>query len=169
MKTMDSIGLKLCSYQAKLFEESLQRTECSSGIFIRRFMNSELSARMDRNGFLFEATNVWDAIDEVEMQYGTSNYGREKYNSEEMHWIGYIYRYWAYTHRMSSKRVYKIVKPDYLRKMYYPYHSLDPMQAIERLKEELHAEYDTDPTDIERGVRILREVRRRAALRAQSR
>lgn len=68
------------------------------------------------------------------------------------------------------------VKPDYLRKVYLPYHSLDPLQAIERMEEELGLEplqvserveeelrrdFDS-PTDIARGVRIMHKIRGRS-------
>ena len=55
MRKIDSLGLKLCSFQAQLFEESLSKCECSSRIFARRFLNSDLAKRMDNDGFLFEA------------------------------------------------------------------------------------------------------------------
>ena len=161
MKKMDSLGLKMCSYQAALFEKSLEDTDCSSKIFIRRFMNSNLAKRMDNVGFMFDAMDIFDAINEVETQYGASTYGIEKFNVEEMHWIGYIYRYWAYVSEKSSKQIYKIIKPDQLRKLYFPYHSLDPLQAIERMMEELGLENSVAMDDISRGVIALRKVRNR--------
>lgn len=159
MRTMDSLGLKLCSYQAVLFEQSIEQTNCSSKIFIRRFMNSNLAKRMDSVGFLFDSLAVSDAIDEVEDQYGASTYGAEKFSIEEMHWIGYIYRYWAYVSGKTSKQLYKIVKPEQLRKRYFPYHSLDPQQAIDRIKEEIEPEGQSEMDDIAKGVIALRKVR----------
>ena len=47
MKEMDSYGLKLCKFQAELFERSINAAECSSAIFIRRFMLSDLAKRFD--------------------------------------------------------------------------------------------------------------------------
>lgn len=158
MRKMDSLGLKICSYQANLFEESLKKTECSSKIFIRRFMNSHLASRIDKAGLLFESLDIQDAIDEIENQYGASTYGIEKFTIEELHWIGYIYRYWSYTSEKSSKQIYKLVKPDQLRKLYFPYHSLDPLQAIERIQEELITD-NQSIDDISRGVIALRKVR----------
>ena len=52
-----------------------------------------------------------------------------------MHWIGYMYRYWAYTYEQSSKHLFKYIKPEKLRALYFPYHSLDPAQAIDRILE----------------------------------
>lgn len=158
MREMDSIGLKICSYQAVLFEKTILETNCSSRVFIRRFMNSELAKRMDKLGFIYNALEISDAIKEIENQYGASTYGVEKFSVEEMHWIGYIYRYWAYVTEKSSKQIYKMVKPDELRKLYFPYHSLDPMQAIDRIMEGLSLG-EEEMTDIEKGVIALRKVR----------
>lgn len=159
MKEIDSLGLKMCRYQAALFDASLPYTNCSSKIFIRRFMNSELAKRMDSNGILFDSLDITDAIREIELQYGVSSYGTERFGAEELHWIGYIYRYWAYISGMSSRQIYRIMKPEQLRKLYFPYHSLDPLQAIERIMEETEAGEQEDITDIARGVAALRKVR----------
>ena len=160
MREMDLPGLKICSYQAELFEASVNSTGCSSKIFIRRFMNSELAGRMDSIGFLFDSLDIPDALAELDAQYGTSTYGIEKFSAEEMHWIGYIYRYWAYTHELSSRQLYREIKPDKLRKLYFPYHSLDPLQAIERIREELEPGAEVED-DIARGVAVYRKVLKR--------
>ena len=159
MKNMDSLGLRICSYQSRLFENSIKQTECSSKIFIRRFMNSDLAKRMDNVGFVFDSEDVSDAIIEVETQYGVSSYGKEKFSVEEMHWIGYIYRYWAYISGKSSKQLYKLIKPEKLKKLYFPYHSLDPQQAIDRIVEEIEPKEQRGLSDIEKGVMALRKVR----------
>lgn len=159
MKEMDYLGLKMCNYQALLFEASVENTGCSSKIFIRRFMNSELANRMDKTGLMFESLDIVDAIGELEAQYGVSDYGIEKFSTEELHWIGYIYRYWAYVSEKSSKQLYKIIKPEKLRKLYFPYHSLDPLQAIERIADETGIKSDDDIGDISKGVIALRKVR----------
>ena len=65
MRKMDSLGLKMCSYQAMLFEKSIDSTNCSSKIFIRRFMNSKLAKRMDNAGFMFDSLDIADAIKEI--------------------------------------------------------------------------------------------------------
>ncbi|MCF0111786.1 MAG: antitoxin [Erysipelotrichaceae bacterium] len=161
MRKMDALGLKLCGYQAKMFERSLEDCECGSRIFVRRFMNSEFAKRMDRDGFLYESLDVTDALKEIENQYGVSSYGTDKFSAEEMHWIGYIYRYWSYVTEKSSKQIYKMMKAEELKKLYSPYHTLDPMQAIERMTETVDFEKRKEAGDIERGVIVLRKVRRK--------
>ena len=159
MRKIDSLGLKLCSFQAQLFEESLDKCECSSRIFVRRYLNSNLAKRMDNGGFLFESLTITDALDEINQQYGESTYGKEKYTVEQMHWIGYIYRYWSYTYELTSKQIYKKIKPEQMKKLYFPYHSLDPRQAIERILEATGIEATNESDDISRGVIILRKVK----------
>ena len=156
MKEMDSYGLKLCKFQAELFRQSVESAECSSAIFIRRFMLSDLAKRLDKEGILFEAIDLADAFLEIETQFGPSKYGKIKFGKEELYWSGYIYRYWAYMTGESSRQLYKIIKPDELRKLYFPYHSLDPEQAIERIRESKNL---TEEDEINRGVRILRRIR----------
>ena len=54
--------------------------------------------------------------------------------------------------------MYKIIKPDELRKLFFPYHSLDPEQAIERIME---AKGMDEKNEIARGVEIMRRVRKK--------
>lgn len=157
MRKIDTYGLKLCNFQAELFQKSLTETKCSSKIFIRRFMLSDLATRMDTDGFLFDAIDITDALNEIEEQFGPSDYGTVKFSAEELYWTGYIYRYWSYISQKNSKQIYQIVKPDELQKLYFPYHSLDPEVAIERIKE---AKNIHEVDEITRGVEILRKIRK---------
>ena len=77
MKKIDSLGLKMCKYQANLFEYSQKNAACSSKIFIRRFMNSDLAKRMDSVGFMFDSLEIPDAIIEIES-------GKRKVSAEEL-------------------------------------------------------------------------------------
>ena len=106
--------------------------------------------------------SIDDAFYELDQQYGKTSYGQIKYDPEEMYWIGYIYRYWAYTHKKSSKQLFKIVKPEELRKVFFPFHSLDPSQAIERIMESKGIK---EEDDISRGVEIMRRIRKKHAVK----
>jgi hypothetical protein len=51
------------------------------------------------------------------------------------------------------------IKPAELRLLYYPYHSLDPEQAIERILEAKGISLQNTEIEItERGVKILRNL-----------
>ena len=155
MNSFDDIGLKLCRFQGNLFSLSAEKVACSSAVFIRRFMNSAYAARLDHNGIISEILNEESAFEEVEAEYGRSSYGSEMYRTEELYWIGYIYRYWCYTKGKSSKEVYKVIKPSELKGLYLPYHSLDPAQAIERI---LEAKGLSEEDYTKRGVEIMRRI-----------
>ena len=155
MNIMDDIGIRLCRIQGETFSLSIEKTKCSSAIFIRRFMNSSFASRLDNGGFVTEIFDPEIIFEELEYEYGTSDYGKEKYSTEELYWMGYIYRYWCYSRNLTSKQVYKIVKPKELRGLYFPYHSLDPKQAIDRI---LEAKDISESDYTKRGVEILRRI-----------
>ena len=135
MKKIDKDGLILCDIQAKAFEISITAMNTSSEIFVRRFMNSKIAKEMDNLSVLQDNLQAKDILDRIDEEYGKSDYGSVKYTKNEMYWIGYLYRYFAYTYNMSSIQVYKIVKPKELRGLFLPYHTMDTAQAIERIIE----------------------------------
>ena len=136
MIKIDRDGLTLCKLQGELFENSIKYVNQSSSIFIRRFMNSNIARTFDSKDILND-TKPFEMIYEIiDDEFGKSEYGSKKYGSESLFWIGYIYRYFSYTYNLSSKQVYKMIKPDELNERYYVYHTFDPAFAIERILEE---------------------------------
>ncbi|MBR1893351.1 MAG: antitoxin [Lachnospiraceae bacterium] len=135
MKKIDKDGLLLCDLQAKAFEMSCESLSVSSAIFIRRFMHSDIAKEMDNLAVLQTNLQAKDILDRVNEEYGVSEYGSVKYTPNELYWIGYIYRYYAYTYDRTSTQVYRTVKPKELRGLFLPYHTLDPAQAIDRILE----------------------------------
>ncbi|MBQ9155990.1 MAG: antitoxin [Eubacterium sp.] len=162
MKSMDRDGLFLCDLQAKTFEESIDVVPVSSEIFIRRFMNSEAARSLDSGYALQVITQPEDIFIQIEEQYGPSNYGSVKYSHNEMAWIGYLYRYFAYTYELSTLQVYKIVKPKELRDLFLPYHTLDTSQAIERILE-AKGMLLTQEEELKRQYEIFRRIRKGGA------
>lgn len=159
MKKIDKDGLLLCELQAKTFEMSIDATEVSSEIFIRRFMNSQISKSIDSCEILQTNMQAKDILERVEEQYGKSNYGSKRYTKNELYWIGYIYRYFSYTYEKSSVQIYKIVKPKELRALFLPYHTLDPSQAIERILEAKNLFIVDDKAEIGRQYKIYKSIR----------
>ena len=155
MREFDEIGLKLCKMQAEIFKASALKERCSSPIFIRRFMYSQVAQRMDLDGFIFEACDVNQVFEEINEEFGDTSYGKEKYTESELYWIGYIYRYWSYTYQKTSRQIFKTIKPKELRDLYFPYHSLDPAQAIERIME---AKAIDEKDMIAKGVIIMKKI-----------
>lgn len=159
MKKIDKDGLMLCELQAKTFEMSIDATEVSSEIFIRRFMNSQISKSIDSCEILQTNMHAKDILERIEEQYGKSNYGSKRYTKNELYWIGYIYRYFSYTYEKSSVQIYKIVKPKELRALFLPYHTLDPSQAIERILEAKNLFIVDDKAEIVRQYKIYKSIR----------
>ena len=149
----------LCELQAKTFEMSIDATEVSSEIFIRRFMNSQISKSIDSCEILQTNMHAKDILERIEEQYGKSNYGSKRYTKNELYWIGYIYRYFSYTYEKSSVQIYKIVKPKELRALFLPYHTLDPSQAIERILEAKNLFIVDDKAEIVRQYQIYKSIR----------
>ena len=135
MKKIDRDGLLLCEMQAKAFELSAVEQNTSSAVFIRRFMNSDVAKQLDNMAVLQSNMQSADILKLIDEEYGKSEYGSVKYSLNELYWIGYIYRYYAYTYDKTSRQVYKIVKPKELRDLFLPYHTMDPAQAIDRILE----------------------------------
>lgn len=159
MRKISKDGLLLCKLQAEAFENSIDKMDTSSEIFIRRFMKSEIAKRLDNESVLESNIQANDILELINEEYGISNYGSVKYTRNEIYWIGYIYRYFASTYEMSSTQVYKIVKPKELRGLFLPYHTMDPAQAIERILEAKNMIVDEE-AELKRQYEIFRRIRK---------
>ena len=160
MKKIDNDGLVLCEIQAKAFELSCDEQNTSSEIFIRRFMNSEVAKRLDNMTLLQSNIQAADLLVLIDEEYGRSDYGSVKYSPNELYWIGYIYRYFAYTYDKTSKQVYKTVKPKELRGLFLPYHTMDPAQAIDRSLEAKGLANENDDEE-KRQFEIYKRIRKK--------
>lgn len=159
MKKISKDGLLLCELQAEAFENSIDKTDTSSEIFIRRFMKSEIAKRFDNESVLESNIQPNDILELINEEYGISDYGSVKYKRNEIYWIGYIYRYFAFTYDISSAQVYKIVKPKELRGLFLAYHILDPAQAIERILEAKGMLIDEEE-ELKRQYEVFRRIRK---------
>ena len=128
---MDSIQLKLCDIQGRLFEQS---TDYASEGFIRDFMNSEVAAHLDSPYNKLQWMGEEYLMDELgdEKMLGTDG---EKYSPEVLYWIGYLYRYWACTRGEKSKRIYRQAPAKTMKRNYMAFHTFDPDVAIDDLIE----------------------------------
>ena len=159
MKKIDRDGLLLCEMQAKAFELSAVEQNTSSAVFIRRFMNSDVAKQLDNMAVLQSNMQSADILKLIDEEYGKSEYGSVKYSLNELYWIGYIYRYYAYTYDKTSRQVYKIVKPKELRDLFLPYHTMDPSQAIDRILE-AKGLANTDDYEERRQFEIFKRIRK---------
>lgn len=71
---IDKDGLLLCELQATAFENSIDKMESSSEIFIRRFMRSKIAKRLDNESVLESNIQANDILQLVDEEYGVSDY-----------------------------------------------------------------------------------------------
>ena len=109
MRKISKDGVILCTLQAETFEKSVEKMDTSSEIFIRRFMKSEVAKRFDNESILESNIQANDILELINEEYGISNYGSVKYTRNEMFWIGYIYRYFAFTYNMTSAQILSLI------------------------------------------------------------
>lgn len=146
--------LILCKLQAKIFELSVESTNYSSPIFIRRFMLSNFAKSFDNKSYLNQSNNLEDAFEELDDEYGISNYGKTKYSKDEMFWIGYIYRAISITFNYSSKYVYKLFPANIIINYYPIYHTFDIVEAAERMIEEKEVDLSSNQ---EKALKYMRK------------
>ena len=137
MRAFDHSGLLLAEYQGKLFEKS-NELNCSSGIFIRRFLHSDLLNRLDNNRPSSVSLDVSEGIISILEQFGDTDYRKEKYSGSALFWIGYMYRYISYTRELSTRFVAKLFHHSQMNDVYYSFHTQDPEWCIRSLLEINH-------------------------------
>lgn len=137
LKEFDHNGLLLAEYQGKIFEKSLE-LNCSSAIFIRRFLHSNLLEELDKNLSVLLSLDPDEAIQSLLEQYGDSNYGKVKYSRESLFWMGYMYRYISYTREERTPFVMKTFTHKQMNDVYYVFHTQDPEWVIRSLLEMNH-------------------------------
>ena len=134
MKTFDHDGLLLAEYQGKIFEKSTE-LRCSTAVFLRRFLHSDLLKKMDLNDVTSLSLDVNEGMESIQDQFGESDYGKNKYSKSAMFWIGYIYRYLSYTRGVTTKFVMRLFPYKQLNDVYYSFHTQDPEWCVHSLLE----------------------------------
>ena len=134
MKPFDHDGLLLAKHQGMLFEKSAE-LRCSTPIFLRRFLHSDYLKKLDRNEVASLSLDVNEALNSIENQFGSSDYGKIKYAANALFWIGYMYRYIAYTREESTRFVMHLFPYSQLNDVYYSFHTQDPEWCVRSLLE----------------------------------
>lgn len=132
MREFDHNGLLLAEYQGKLFEKSNDLT-CSTAIFLRRFLHSDLLKSLDTNNPSLLSLDVNEGITSIIQQFGDTDYGKIKYSRSSLFWMGYMYRYISYTREVSTKFVMDLFAYKQLNDVYYTFHTQDPEWCIRSL------------------------------------
>ncbi len=132
---MTSIELQLCDIQGRLFKLSAQRG-INSTEFIKVFMKSATAKALDstynRMQWAGEEYLLEEVIDETGERFEKQG---EVYTDELIYWIGYIYRYWHYVTRESSKEIYKYAPVKIMKQNYARLYLMTPEEVIVQLRE----------------------------------
>ncbi len=156
MKEFDREGLEFAEFQGRVFTESLERSQTSSPIFLRRFFLSDFVYRIDQIPAVLLAMDVNEAFREIDKQYGPSNYGKTKYDADALYWLGYFLRYICYTREISSRLAYRLFDVNEIYSSYAIYHTQNEEWCLAHLLSEYgYTEKIFDPN--ERFKALLRE------------
>lgn len=150
MRDFDTNGIRLCEYQGKLFEASVDRFNCSTSVFLRRFFYSDLLEKIDKNNSAIISLDVNEGLDEIENQFGETDYGKVKRTKDSLFWLGYFYRYISYTRGVRTQFLMKTFKYDKLFELYEVYHTQDVEWCISNLLEL----YDLDENFLDNNYRF---------------
>lgn len=131
---MDSIELKICDIQGRLFELSAKR-KYGSDNFVKLFMNSDTAKALDSRYNRMQWAGEEYLLEEVVSELKIIDLTGEIFSENVLYWIGYIYRYWHYYSGESSAKIYKQAPVKTMRRNYMMFHTMDPAAAIENLKE----------------------------------
>ena len=134
MREFDYNGFLLAEYQAKLFEKSVD-LNCSSPVFLRRFLHSDLVNILDENDSTILPLDVNEGIKSIMGQFGDTSYGKNKYSKSSLFWMGYMYGYIAYTREQSMSFVMKLFKHQQMNDVYYSFHTQGLEWCISNLLE----------------------------------
>ena len=132
---MNTLELKLCDIQGRLFELSADKNY-SSESFIKFFMKSDIAKSLDSSfnhmqwaGEEYLLAEISDSAGDELLEDG------QIFSKDVLYWIGYIYRYWHYHTGEESAKIYKQAPVKTMARNYLMFHTMDPTMAIENLKE----------------------------------
>ena len=135
LTVMNAFDLKVCDVQGRLFELSA-KAEYNSEKFIKSFMKSEVAKHLGSSfnhmqwaGEEYLLAEIADSAGEVLCEDG------QIFSKDVLYWIGYIYRYWHYHTGEESAKIYKQAPVKTMVRNFMMFHTMDPVMAIENLKE----------------------------------
>ena len=132
---MNELQLNLCDIQGRLFELSAEK-KYNSAAFIKAFMMSDTAKELDSKYNRMQWAGEEYLLEEVASVAGESlTRNGEIFSADVLYWIGYIYRYWHYYNGEDSAKIYKQAPVQTMKRNYMVFHTMDPVLAIEDLKE----------------------------------
>ena len=133
-------AVDMMDFQAHLFTLIPERLpDAAVDKFITAWMQSDTRRAIDHNSpkFLNKSGSellTWFLNQEVNHQYDKGKFN-ERY-PHILHWVGLIYQCYAYNEKVASADLVKLLPPDVLYGMYYPWHELSDLGAVRKIKTE---------------------------------
>ena len=132
---MNELQIKMCDIQGRLFELSADKG-LGSAAFVKSFMLSEVAKGLDSKFNHMQWAGEEYLLDEIVSTSSEKLIGDgEVYTKDILYWIGYLYRYWHYYTGEDSAKIYKQAPVQTMKRNYMIFHTMDPVVAIENLKE----------------------------------
>lgn len=132
---MNSLQLKLCDIQGRLFVCSLKKGMDSLS-FASAFMRSKVAKYLDSEYHFYQWAGEEYLLEELCEEAGSSIRKTGKFIPEDaMYWMGYLYRYWQLHTGETSAQIYKQAPASVVAQNYLMFHTMDCRMAIEDLKE----------------------------------
>lgn len=131
---MDSLQLKLCDIQGRLFELSAEKYDSYS--FIKEFMKSDVAKALDSTYNRMQWAGEEYLLEELASK---TNIVPANHNNvlptDVLFWIGYVYRYWHFYTGESSRKIISQASAETMSVNYKMFHTMDPSMAVDNLKE----------------------------------
>ena len=130
-KELNSFERYVCHLQGKLFEES--QCYAYGAIdpydFVEKFMNSEIASDMDDDVCYAHTWGLAQMMETLVEELDFKPFDGNYLNYQALHWVGYMYRYWAWLGK-PSREIVKIAPVEKAYMLYAGYHTLDVKEAI---------------------------------------
>lgn len=131
---INDMVIEIAKIQGSLFEYSCQKKNCASSFFVKQFLYSSVSERMNNLNFVYSTYSVSELYEQLNSEKKL-NVGKEIYPEPVMYWMGYLLAIMSLTKNISPRQIYKLITPKELFVAYEAYHSMDIIDAIERILE----------------------------------
>lgn len=97
-------------------------------------MNSEVAEHLDSPYNKYQWMGEEYLLAELKDEKKLCSDG-EKYSTEILYWIGYLYRYWACSRNEKSRNIFQQAPAKTMKRNYQAFHTFDPDMAIDDLIE----------------------------------
>jgi hypothetical protein len=126
---------EVCSTQGVLFEFCQYDLNCDAFDFVNKFMVSDIAADIDKGNPAYYTADPFQMLYDIGKRLALIK-ANENYNADALHWIGYMYRYWAWL-GTPSRNIIQIAPVEKAYATYPGLHTLAVGDAIQILVERL--------------------------------